>query len=171
MQLWKKIRDLTVTGRLRLEKGTKIVEHNAAGQEVMFNRFCKTIGAAYTIPESENGMTYILTTSGTDGAAVTLPPPKDGLRFKFVVGAAFATTAWTVVTNGSANIIHGLVLSADLNAANDGDTTAGTGADTITFAATLEAIGDWAEVVSDGTKWFVTAACTTYNGITLDVAS
>ena len=65
----------------------------------------KTLIAAYSVPTSENGATYFLNLAG--GFAVTLPLPAAGLRYNFIVTTA-PTTAYTVVTANSANIIKGL---------------------------------------------------------------
>ena len=106
----------------------------------------KTISAAYTVPEGENGMTYDLNAAA--GAAITLPAPKKGLEYSFVIGAAFATTSWTVVTNGGANIISGSIVVA-------GAVVVASAEDTITFVNSAETIGDQVHLVSDGTNWFV----------------
>lgn len=122
----------------------------------------KTLSAAYTIPASETGTEYVLNAAA--GAAVTLPAPVAGLEFRFTVGAAFATTNWTVVTNGSANIINGSVEVAGAVV------VAGT-EDTISFVATAETIGDTIRLSSDGTNWFLSGSAALTGGITATTAS
>jgi hypothetical protein len=104
-----------------------------------------SLTAAYTIPEEANNRTYVLNAAA--GIAVTLPTPKAGKRFKFIVGTIPATGAYTVVSKGGANVIQGLQ--------NVNNTLVpGSDEDTITFAQTNADIGDFVELVSDGTNWF-----------------
>jgi hypothetical protein len=100
---------------------------------------CKVLAAAYTIPETHDGMCYFLNLAA--GFAVTLPKPKLGKRLKFVVKLA-NTGAYTIVTNGGDNVIQGLQ-----NVANT--LVPGSNEDTITFAATNTDVGDWVELESD----------------------
>ena len=106
----------------------------------------ETIGAAQTLTAADSGKTFRLVTSGTDGAAVTLPAAESGLKYTFEVGAAFATTNWTIVA--PANVIEGyaVVNYATVVAANE---------NTISFVATAETIGDSVTVYCDGTSWNV----------------
>lgn len=120
----------------------------------------KTVGAATTLTAKDYGKCIVLTTSGTDGAAVTLPAPSAGKWFTFVVGAAFATTNWTIVTKANATIINGNVLVA-------GAHVAGASEDTISFVASAESVGDWVHIWSDGTSWFVSGSGVTTGSITL----
>lgn len=121
-----------------------------------------TISAAYTIHEGESGTEFVLNAAA--GAAVTLPSPKPGLSFSFVVGAAFATTNWTIVTASSANIIHGSVEVA-------GAVVVAGSEDTISFVATAETIGDRVDLSSDGTSWFLSGSAAVTGGITATQAS
>lgn len=93
------------------------------------------------------------------GFALTLPAPAAGLNYRITVAAAFATTSFTVVTNGGANIIQGgaTVVGADVPAADE---------DTITFVNSAENKGDFVELWSDGTSWFVNGRGTTVGSIT-----
>lgn len=100
---------------------------------------------AVVLTPSDSGKTVFL--NAAEGFAITLPAPAAGLKYKFLVGAAFATTNFTIVTNSGANVIQGgaIVNSAFVPAANE---------DTITFVATAETIGDYVVLESDGTNWF-----------------
>lgn len=87
-----------------------------------------------------------------------------GTRFRFIVKAAPASASYTVITGNSLeNKIYGLV---EVN----GDAVAGSQEDTITFADGAAAIGDWAEVVSDGTNWYVSGQGVATGAITLTAA-
>ena len=121
-------------------------------------------GATYTVKAGQSGALFAL--NKADGITITLPAPASGLCFDFVVATA-PTTAATVVTNGSANIIHGqIVTSADGTA-----TTTAASSDTVTFAANTAIIGDRISLVSDGTSYFVTGFCAAAAGVTTSQAS
>ena len=100
----------------------------------------------------------------------TLPAPLAGLEFEFIVANAPESASYTIVTNGSANIIRGHILTADVNAASDGDFEVA-GGDTLTFVDAKAVIGDRARFVSDGTYWYVQAACSVFDAITITTAS
>ena len=117
----------------------------------------ETIGAARTITAKDSGKVFQLITSGTDGAAITLPAVAAGLNFTFVVGAAFATTDWTIVS--ATNVTEGNVIVA-------GAHVAGVNENTVSFVATAESIGDYVQYISDGTSWFVSGSGVTTGSIT-----
>lgn len=125
----------------------------------------ETLTAAKTLVAGDSGKTFFLNLAG--GFAVTLPSPSMGLRFKFVVNTA-PTTAYTVVTASSANIIHGQVSSAEDAA---GSVATAASADTISFVANKAIKGDYVELESDGTSWFVSGMCYVQDGITTTQAS
>lgn len=87
-----------------------------------------------------------------------------GVGFKFIVKAAPASADYTIVTGNSLeNKIYGLVVV-------NGDSVLGTDEDTITFADGAAAVGDWVEVVSDGTNWYVSGQGGGAGAITLTAA-
>lgn len=118
-----------------------------------------TATAASTLTAADSGKTIFLN-SATE-FVTTLPLPAAGLRFTFIVKAAPVGTAYTVVTNGGANIIKGQQYNA---AGAAGDT--GTADDTITFVESSSVAGDRVELISDGTSWFAYAFCTLAASIT-----
>lgn len=109
----------------------------------------ETLTAAKTLTGEDSGKTLFLGLAG--GFTVTLPTPAAGLRFKFVVSVA-PTTAYVIATNGGANILIGGFSSSELTdlavAAYDDN------ADVINFVANSADVGDWCELVSDGTSWY-----------------
>lgn len=117
--------------------------------------FAETVAAANTILASESGKTFFLGLAG--GFASTLPAPAAGLKFKFVVSVA-PTTAYTVTA--TAAVIEGAV---DVNST----LVLGANETTITFAANTAIVGDWVEVESDGTSWFLNGMSGAIGGITL----
>lgn len=120
------------------------------------NDVVETISAAKTLTASDSGKTFIL--SAAAGAAIALPAAFSGFKAKFIVGAAFATTAFTIVS--SETNIQGTVLV-------NGASVLGEDEDTITFSAAAENVGDWVEVISDGTNFYVHGVGSAASSITL----
>ena len=114
----------------------------------------------------ESGKTCFLATAG--GFVTTLPAPATGLKFKFVIKVA-PTGDYTIVTSGSANIMIGFFA---VHADGAGPTVA-TAGDTITFVAAGSAakVGDWCEVESDGTSWYISGMSQIATGMTVTQAS
>lgn len=98
------------------------------------------------------------------GFALTLPAVAAGLRVRFIVGAVFATTNFTIVTASSANVIQGgaIVNSVYVPAVDE---------DTISFVASAETIGDYVELNCDGTNWLCEGVGALAGSITFTVAS
>lgn len=122
----------------------------------------ETVAAANVIAASESGSVFVLS-SATEFAS-TLPAPAAGLNFKFIVGAAPSGADYTIVTNGSANVIEGTVIV-------NGASVLGSNEDTISFKDGAAVVGDWVAVVSDGTSWFVSGVGSAAASITLTQAS
>jgi hypothetical protein len=118
----------------------------------------EAVTGATTLTAEDSGKVFILKAAA--GAQITLPAvaTSAGLRFKFIVGLAFATTDWTV--KSATNVIEGSVL---VNGAH----VAGVDENTISFVASAESIGDFAELVCDGTNWYVNGSGVTAGAITL----
>ena len=118
----------------------------------------EAVTGAITLTAEDSGKVFILKAAA--GAQITLPAvaTSAGFRFKFVVGQLFATTNWTVLA--ASNVIEGSVLVA-------GAHVAGVNENTISFVASAESLGDFAELVCDGTNWFVNGSGVTAGSITL----
>lgn len=123
--------------------------------------------AVGTLTQDQCGSTFFL--NATTEFATTLPAPLAGCRLTFIVKAAPTGASYTLLTASSANIFIGNVTSADLNAANDGDSS--TADDTITITDGVAAVGDMVLLFSDGTSWYYTAVSKTYNAIIATQAS
>jgi len=91
-----------------------------------------------------------------------------GCYFKIVVSDAPETASYTVVTNASANIIYGQIASAE-DAAGSVVTTPAS--DTITFVDAKAIKGDYIEIITDGTSWYVSGMCNVQDGITTTQAT
>lgn len=118
--------------------------------------------AAVTLTKYDFGSDVVLNRAA--GSAITLPLPSAGAEFHFVVGIA-PTTAYTIATNGSANIIAGGINELEVDTSDDGPYSAV--GDLITFVANIAAIGDYFDLRSDGTKWFLRGQTNLDGGITI----
>lgn len=128
----------------------------------------EVVTATNVITEEESGKTFFLS-SATEFVS-TLPAPKIGLHYSFVVTAAPSGADYTVVTNASANIIKGQVYTVDVNSATDPDFET-SGGDTVSFVSAKSVAGDRVDVVCDGTNWFAYAFCSVFDAITITTAS
>ena len=131
-----------------------IAAAESAGEETNVT----VVAVATTLTLADSGKVYSLQ-GATDGAAITLPAvaTSAGVKYRFVVGAAFATTNWTIVADD--DIIEGscTVAGVVIPASNE---------NTISFVATVEELGDWVEIVCDGTSWFASGQSTTAASVT-----
>lgn len=119
------------------------------------------ITAARTIVASESNTCFVLNAAA--GVTVTLPTLSQGLRYRFQVGAAFASTNW-VIDSAEGDNISGII--ADM-----GTTVAvvlAAAEDQINFVASAEHIGDYVDLVADmdNSQWIVTGMCGINGGIT-----
>ena len=110
--------------------------------------------SSHSLGMKDSGNTYIL--ENTVARTITLPAVKAGLKFKFIVSDS--TAASTIVTNEGTSLIKGGILLATA-----WETLAGT---TLT-AATDNVIGDWVELVCDGTYWYISGQSGHANGFTI----
>lgn len=117
---------------------------------------------ARTLTDGDSGKTYFL--NSTDGFTVTLPRPRGGVNFEFIVKAV-PTTADYVITAGS-KIILGRVITPNVIYTND-TAWESSGATNIKFLYPDMSVGDSVECVSDGTYWYVNAFCGSADGITI----
>lgn len=110
--------------------------------------------AVNTLAYTECGKTIFLN-SATE-FATTLPSPVAGCSFKFIVNAAPVGTAYTIVS--STNIIDGTTVV-------NGGVIGCVDENTITFTASAAISGDWVDLVSDGTNWYMTGQAFAATGI------
>ncbi len=104
-----------------------------------------TISSATSLTKANDG--DIIELSAAAGAAINLPAVADideGWKVKVYVGAAFATTNWTIVSATDVIQGHALVDGAHIAASDE---------NTISFVASAENVGDFVEVFFDGTNF------------------
>lgn len=130
----------------------------------VFQDLSQELTGTNTLTAADSGKTLFLN-SATE-FVTTLPAPAAGLRFTIIVKAAPSGASYTIVTNGSANIIKGNQNSV---AGDAGDF--GTADDTISFVDGQSVAGDKVELYCDGTSWFAYAISKVAAGITFTQAS
>lgn len=109
--------------------------------------FAKTVATATTLTSADSGKVIIMDAAA--GATITLPALADGLHFKFVVGASFATSNWIVASAEGDNINGNIVV-------NGAAVPAGA-EDQINFVNSAETVGDFIELIADSgnSQWIV----------------
>jgi len=110
------------------------------------------LDTAYQMLDSDSGSVFMLNAAA--GAAVTLPTVANtskGWNAKFIVAQAFATTDWTIVA--SAAVIKGGVNELETDTGDDGPSS--TGATNMHLELAAETIGDYYELVFDGTSYWL----------------
>lgn len=125
----------------------------------------EVVTATNVITAAETGSVFFLA-SATEFVS-TLPAVAAGLKFSFVVTAAPSGASYTIVTNSSANIIKGLVVTSATGAA-DVETSGG---DTVSLVDGVAVAGDRVDFICDGTNWFAYAQCQVATAITITTAS
>ena len=105
----------------------------------------ETLAAATTLTAADSGKTYLI--SGT-GYTVTLPAPHAGFSVKFIVAAAFSTDCVVQTPADNRDTLNGGVIVN--GAIVESDAT-----DRVTFEDGAESIGDFIEISSDGTSFFL----------------
>ena len=120
----------------------------------------ETITGATTLSAEDSSKVLILKAAA--GAQITLPAVADaaGQNYRFIVGQLFATTAWTI--KAASNVIQGGVIVNSVN-------VPGADENTITFSASADTVGDFVDLTSDGTNWYVSGLGTSASAITLTV--
>ena len=127
----------------------------------------EVVTATNVITEEETGKHFVL--NSASAFVSTLPAPALGLEYWFHAGATQVTGGnHTIVTNASANIIEGSIVSPEEAAAN---VTVAAAADKISFVADLAVHGDLAHVWCDGTTWLLDGHCFVQDGMTTTQAS
>ena len=113
-----------------------------------------TTTADVTLNQEQSGCVVFL--DGSSGHDVTLPAPLAGLKFRFV--CKDSTAAVDIVEGSSGNLIGNII-----DGAGSGDTAVS--GDTKIIFATTAVPGDYADVVCDGSDWYVSGICDAANGV------
>lgn len=108
--------------------------------------------ASRILTDSDSGKTYFL--SSASGLTVTLPSPRGGVNFNFVVKTA--NTGGNYVIASSANTIIGKTITSDVNSQFDTSWQSG-GVKYVRLLTNYARVGDTVEIISDGTYWYTVA--------------
>ena len=123
-----------------------------------------SLTAAYTVLASDSGKDFILDASA--GVAITLPSAADmgnGWNCRFFVGTAFDTSNWQITA--TAAVMKGGINELEVDTSDDGPSTVG--GTTITFELGAETLGDYVELMCDGTSIFINGQTKLDAGISL----
>ena len=116
-----------------------------------------------TLTSTSSGSTRFLNLAG--GLTVTLPSPVSGYSVKFIVGTAPTSN---YIVSASSAIIHGIVDSGDhFTSTSDAPKSAGTGKTNINLIANKAKKGDFINLVSDGTSYYISGLVNTFDAVTL----
>ena len=98
-----------------------------------------------TLTPADSGKVFYLNAAAAGD--VTLPAPHLGLNLKFVIGATNPTTAWNII-GATAAVIQG-------SAVVDGAAVPAVNMDSVNLVASTAVKGDFVEIRSDGTNYYV----------------
>jgi len=151
------------TGTLKIGGTTVTATAAEINQAADESANVESVTATNVITAAESGKTFFL--KAVAGFLSTLPAPAAGLRYKFIVGTSPTSNGYTIKTNGDTNILIGGVNELEVDTGDDGPYI--NNGDLLTFVANVAVVGDWCEVISDGTSWFLTGQTNADGGITL----
>ena len=120
---------------------------------VFFNtrKHMQSLTAAYTVLASDSNTSFILDASA--GVAITLPSASDmgeGWHCRFIIGTAFDTSNYVITA--TAAVMKGGINELEVDTSDDGPSTVG--GTTVDFVHSLETIGDYVDLMCDGTTIF-----------------
>ncbi len=135
---------------------------NATPAEINQGADMSVRGEALTVTEvvasTDNGKVFFLTNSTTEFVS-TLPLLSTigvGWHCKFLVSQAPSGASYTIIENASDSnkiILKGI---SETETDDDSDGVESAGCSTITVKDGVAVVGDWVDIYSDGTSWFVT---------------
>jgi hypothetical protein len=126
------------------------------------------LAEARILTDSDSGKTYFLNATG--GFTVTLPVPRAGINFEFIIKTSPTTGDYSIRTNANAEIIFGKVITSNVKNASDSSSDI-VGSKRVIFSFTDSKVGDSMEFISDGTYWYVVGYCSSYEAIRMESSS
>lgn len=118
------------------------------------------------ITNAESGKVFITPqTAGAVDVTYTLPPPESGLHFRFINGAPAALAGSVIIaTDGAATILYGRALMGPV----DGVSLLSVSANSqIEFVTAVSLLGDFIDIICDGTFYYVDSHSRVNGGITV----
>jgi hypothetical protein len=151
---------LTVDGASTLTGAAAINGKATFAAGMVYPTKTVTTTAEALLTAADCGKTVFLNHAST-GIDVFLPVPSNGCYFKIIVIVAFADDH-TINTNAGANILIGHINEIDDVSAGVSDDNA----DIITLVDTTELVGDFCEMISNGTSWYFSCTVGIGGGMT-----
>lgn len=117
---------------------------------------------ARTLVHSDSGKTYFLNAAA--GYTITLPAPRNGINFEFIVKTANTSGDYTIAATST--LIIGQIITTDQNTSHDPNFVS-SGVTNVKLRYGVAKVGDSLKLVSDGTYWYATGFCSIWNAIEL----
>ena len=149
---------LTVNGTLNVTADGTLQQAGIAIE--LATTATEVVAATNVITAAESGTTFFLN-DATEFVS-TLPAVAAGLRYTFIVTAAPASADYTIVTDGSANVLNIVAWAGGIDDAAD----VAVARDVVTFVDAQAVVGDWLYCISDGTSWQCTGGAAVAAGLT-----
>lgn len=119
--------------------------------------------AAVNISVNDTGKIMITPQTAGVGFVYTLPAPEPGLHYRFINGASLALNGTVAITTtGAVAIIYGSIVNGPTNGVQ---LVAVNGNAIIGFNNAVSLRGDYIDLTSDGTNYYVDARSRVANGI------
>ena len=127
-----------------------------------FKTVISGVGATKTLTDSDNGALCLLDRAA--GVVYTLPKPRVGLEFDFLVTVAVTSNAHKVITNAATTFLVGGVIMGDVTVAQSGDYFEANGTSHVAISAagttTGGLLGERYKVTCiNGTQWAIHGVC------------
>lgn len=139
--------DLTVTDDASISGDLDIIGSLQSLKNVIVVVNTATTTVSSTLSASNAMTTYFVSSVSSTEYYLPATSSASGLTYRFVVGGAL-TGDLVIKSNGGANVIEGTLIVAGAVVDCDAE-------DTITFVSDGENIGDYVELYSDGTYWYI----------------
>jgi hypothetical protein len=115
----------------------------------------QSLTAAYSVTQADCGTIFMLNLAS--GFTVTLPSVADagnGWWCKFIVGTNCASNDYIITekTSADTNVLRSLINELETDTNTDGPSS--TGHTTITIPNATDTVGDYVEVICDGTNFY-----------------
>lgn len=143
--------------------GASSAKFDTTAQTLGFRYRVAPLSAAYTVLVEDSGT--IFTVSQASAYTITLPDPaydNMGCVYRFVCTTAGANAVVLTTTTGS-TVMNGVIATGEDAAGSVARATF----EKVNFVASKAEVGDYVEVVSDGTNWQVSGMCGVQDGMTI----
>lgn len=149
---------MSQTSKVSANFGSLVV----SGFKISSKQNIQELTAATTLTSSDSGKTFYLNSVTEFTTTLPLVSDASGFKARFVVKSAPSGASYAIAS-AAANISGSILSPAD--ATGSSARTAGTPVTTITFADTKAVRGDFVEISSDGTNYYVSGSSSTFDGI------